>query len=190
MVAQFSDGPWGEVTRLDPGSFTPDFGFARMYFHERAGVNLTWFRAYIPSLGRWLSRDPIGSNNPYSYVGGNPVSFADRLGLVNDSMPDFMGGMRIYSDEEYGQIRQWWTSYHPGETAVVGFYMSMAGLGSELAMAGTAGGRILTHTILIQPIMQGLCRHFCRRQSRLTCSTFASKPVIFTNRTHEVKPHL
>jgi RHS repeat-associated protein len=73
--------PGGEVTRLDHGNFTPDIGFAGMCQHSRSGLNLTRFRAYAPSLGRWLSRDPLGLGNMYGYAGGNPISFVDPLGL-------------------------------------------------------------------------------------------------------------
>ncbi|WP_133719247.1 RHS repeat-associated core domain-containing protein [Methylocaldum gracile] len=41
-------------------------------------------RYYNPSIGRFTQRDPAGfvdGLNPYAYVGNNPVSFTDPLGL-------------------------------------------------------------------------------------------------------------
>ncbi|MCQ8130829.1 RHS repeat-associated core domain-containing protein, partial [Methylomonas rivi] len=41
-------------------------------------------RSYDPGLGRFAQRDPAGfadGINPYAYVGNNPVSFSDPLGL-------------------------------------------------------------------------------------------------------------
>ena len=45
---------------------------------------LTHFRAYDQELGRWLSADPLGEAggmNLYGYVGNNPISFVDPMGL-------------------------------------------------------------------------------------------------------------
>lgn len=61
------------------------FGYAGMAQHEASGLNLTWYRAYNPVAGRWLSRDPIeeeGGINLYAYVSGNPITKSDPVGLV------------------------------------------------------------------------------------------------------------
>lgn len=84
IVAQYDFDPFGRATKLS-GSFDADFQYAGYYMHAPSGLNLTMFRAYNPTQGRWLSRDPLeeaGGVNPYDYVGGNPISFADPLGLV------------------------------------------------------------------------------------------------------------
>ena len=42
------------------------------------------YRQYMPSIGRWLTRDPMGEvagANLYAYVGNNPISNNDPLGL-------------------------------------------------------------------------------------------------------------
>jgi RHS repeat-associated protein len=58
-----------------------------MFYNTDSGLYLTQFRGYDPVAGRWLSRDPIGegsdlAGNLYAYVGGNPVSYVDPLGLA------------------------------------------------------------------------------------------------------------
>ena len=52
---------------------------------ENDGTGLYYYRAryYHPGFGRFVSADPIalaGGNNLYSYVDGNPITYADPLG--------------------------------------------------------------------------------------------------------------
>ena len=45
-------------------------------------------RYYSATLGRWISRDPLGDlggANVYAYVGNNPTNFTDYLGLASAS---------------------------------------------------------------------------------------------------------
>jgi RHS repeat-associated protein len=63
-----------------------DLGYAGMWTNGDSGLNLTHYRAYNPTAGRWLSRDPLGEGsdegaNLYAYVGGDPVNLIDPLGL-------------------------------------------------------------------------------------------------------------
>src|ERR1700730_1653619 len=62
----------------------PDFAFTGHYYHARSGLYLAPYRAYNPSIGRWLSRDPLGEKgglNLYAYVGNDPVNRVDPFGL-------------------------------------------------------------------------------------------------------------
>jgi RHS repeat-associated protein len=87
MGLPFGDGwtCWGnQAWNSGPLHFTGD---------ERdteSNLDHTWFRQYSSAQGRWTTPDPyLGSmdlSNPqslnrYAYVGGNPVTFIDPLGL-------------------------------------------------------------------------------------------------------------
>jgi RHS repeat-associated protein len=59
IVARYSYDPYGRVT-LVSGSNLASFQYAGMYMHQASGLYLTDYRAYDPTTGRWLSRDPDG----------------------------------------------------------------------------------------------------------------------------------
>jgi len=80
----YSYDPYGKP--LQGTAPTTDFVYAGMFYNADSGLYLTQYRGYDPVAGRWLSRDPIGeatdpAGNLYAYVGGNPVSETDALGL-------------------------------------------------------------------------------------------------------------
>ena len=58
VVAHYEYDPYGQVTQT-VGTLSSDFQYAGYFYHAPSGLNLTLYRAYSPSLGRWLSRDPI-----------------------------------------------------------------------------------------------------------------------------------
>ena len=64
-----------------------------MFNHTPSRLGLTWFRAYDPNVGRWVSRDPLGemtdpAGNLYAYVGNAPLSKVDLLGLAEIPNPN------------------------------------------------------------------------------------------------------
>lgn len=66
------------------GTVASDIGYAGYFTHAVSGLDFAMYRAYDPAHARWLNRDPIGEAggvNLYEYVGGNPGTFADPLGL-------------------------------------------------------------------------------------------------------------
>lgn len=63
-------------TPLKPSPLLLALAFVLFISAARAG--------YDPTIGRWLSRDPIGEDgglNLYTYVGNNPIYWTDPLGL-------------------------------------------------------------------------------------------------------------
>ncbi len=79
-----NDVSLGTGSQNQGAALYPDFSYTGHYYHSRSGLYLTLYRVYNPSLGRWLSRDPIGEQgglNLYNYVDNNPLRLSDPLGL-------------------------------------------------------------------------------------------------------------
>jgi RHS repeat-associated protein len=105
-----------------------DIRYAGMFYHQDSGLYLTHYRAYDPRTGRWLSRDPLGEiagTNLYAYVGGNPISYSDPLGLFE-------------MDDVYGFVYDL-TGWAPSQGAV-DFW---SGFGDALSGGGTNAVRDL-----------------------------------------------
>jgi RHS repeat-associated protein len=94
MAAQTGSGASVSATReydafggvaSSSGSWQGPFGAAGAFGYqtEASGLHLLGHRYYDASLGRFLSRDPIGDgSNWYAYCGNDPVAFADPAGEV------------------------------------------------------------------------------------------------------------
>ena len=120
VVWEVSHAPFGEATAS--GSVEQPYRFPGQYADPEAGFSYNYFRSYDPSVGRYLQSDPIGLAggwNTYAYVGGNPLRFADPLGLdfgffVNPELADGNGHTTLYYQDGSSQ----WYSYDQGATGV------------------------------------------------------------------------
>ena len=55
--------------------------------HNAGGLYYLRARYYDPTIGRFLSQDPVPAGNAYPYVGGNPVNLTDPSGLCALGLP-------------------------------------------------------------------------------------------------------
>lgn len=72
-----------EVSAGQAGYVDEAFAFTGRLFDKATGLQNNLNRWYDPSIGRWLSEDPIGLGpdaNPYRYVGNSPINFTDPSG--------------------------------------------------------------------------------------------------------------
>ena len=74
--------PFGET--LPTGSITLNNRFPGQVYDLESGLSYNYFRDYDSGTGRAIESDPLGlpgGISTYGYVRGNPLSFADPLGL-------------------------------------------------------------------------------------------------------------
>ncbi len=101
-VWSWNPDPYGAVApNQNPygyGTFIYNLRFPGQYYQAETALNYNYFRDYDPQTGRYLESDPIGLGggiNTYAYVGGNPISLIDPLGLEGLPIP-IMGPLPIY----------------------------------------------------------------------------------------------
>ena len=108
--AMFEYGPFGEPLRVTgPAAAAMPLRFSTMYEDDVTGDRKYLFREYAPSLGRWLSRDPVGEwggQNFCAFVGNNPANYYDLFGLEAELGPLTPDGQHI---DDQGSI---WKDRH------------------------------------------------------------------------------
>jgi len=87
VTARYEYGPFGELLRATgPLARLNPYLFSTKFYDWETGYYYYGYRYYDPIAGRWLSRDPLGERggaNLYNFVGNQPVSRFDPVGLLD-----------------------------------------------------------------------------------------------------------
>jgi RHS repeat-associated protein len=88
------------------GTFVYHLRLPGQYFDTETALHYNYFRNYDPQIGRYLESDPVGLKagvNTYAYVGGNPLSYTDVLGLIRRCME--LWSFRDYESKDWSTIQ-------------------------------------------------------------------------------------
>lgn len=98
------------------GTFNFNLRFRGQYYDKETGLAYNRFRDYDASAGRYIQSDLIGlygGINTYGYVGGNPLGYADSLGLdyhtkQNGDTVTVSMTIGIYGTGATNELAQFW----------------------------------------------------------------------------------
>lgn len=98
-VTNYTYGPYGATISDVRNSNSQQYS-GRENDSPGSSQGLYYYRAryYVPGIGRFISRDTLGwasgQTNTYAYVGDNPISFIDPMGLeASQSFENFSAGL-------------------------------------------------------------------------------------------------
>jgi RHS repeat-associated protein len=85
--SRYEYGPFGETLQAS-GSWASNnsFRYSTKYWDTESDLSYFGYRYYNPSVGRWVSRDPLGEaggHNLYRPFENQPMNFVDSDGLQN-----------------------------------------------------------------------------------------------------------
>ena len=85
IAASYQYDPFGNLIKSE-GAYADDnpFRFSTKFQDDETGLIYYGFRYYSPSLGRWISRDPIEEDDGfllYGFVTNRPLNYFDPNGL-------------------------------------------------------------------------------------------------------------
>jgi len=118
--------PFGELIRASgPLAQANPFRFSTKYWDQESDLVYYGFRYYSPSLGRWISRDPIDEDdgpNIYAFIRNAGVNNFDPLGMSSGTAADneaaMAGGEGMGSGSggqavrQLGRIREWMDNFN------------------------------------------------------------------------------
>ena len=132
VVERYDYSAFGMPCVLTP-AFEPrsgnqsDFDWKFLFHAEFADDVTGWmnygYRSYVPLLGRWLARDPIGEwsrSNVYGFVSNSPLGSIDLHGL-DQIKGNLYGDWEIDQSEEHGMILPGGMAIAPRSTVTITF---------------------------------------------------------------------
>lgn len=96
-----------EITAGQASGF--NLGFPGQYFDSEDGLYYNGYRDYDATLGRYIESDPtglLGGVNTYAYVGNNPITGVDPLGLCKCTKAQQIAAQIASAFQDQGEAAQ------------------------------------------------------------------------------------
>jgi RHS repeat-associated protein len=91
VAAAYQYDPFG-VPRGPANTLSQPMQFSTKPYDEKTGLSYYGYRFYSPTMGRWITRDPIGEEggtNLYEFVENNPINLIDPDGRFAFVIPAY-----------------------------------------------------------------------------------------------------
>ena len=77
LTDSYQYDPWGQLLRSQGTTYNPYRYVGTYGVRWDVAAGMYWMRArwYYPTVGRFISRDPLRTYNSYAYAGDNPVQY-------------------------------------------------------------------------------------------------------------------
>ena len=129
------------------GTLDQPFGFSTKRYDAGTGLSYYGYRFYAPTIGKWLTRDPLGEAggiNLYGFCLNDPVNWFDPLGLEVLS-PEMIENF-IPENPQYTwpDLSQWTTPDYDSMNAQINWWIDTSGI--EDAMNAGPSHPIHWHT--------------------------------------------
>ncbi len=155
---------FGEVTRYGESTGNP-WGFSSKRLDEETGLIYFGKRYYLPSIGRWISQDPLGtpeSFNRYAYALNQPLSRIDPQGLFSfgelwDTLVNELQSLSISGYQIFHSLKNKLnfddfirpTLGQVGEAILGGGFLQLAGFYQDASESGVHGKAELNDKVRI-----------------------------------------
>lgn len=106
----YAGNPFGEDAPVSNAGYTLNLRSPGQYFDAASGLNYNINRDYEPATGRYIQSDPIGLDggvSTYLYVGGDPLSYVDPLGLCMMSPDGWSWGAKNPGEDKVPSGPKW-----------------------------------------------------------------------------------
>ena len=126
VVEHHHYAPFGRAASYGPGAGARTFEARR----EVAGLVLMQARMYDPTVGRFLSPDPVLQLvNQYAYAQGNPIDYVDANGAFSMTRAEFKAALELTAAMAAG------VATLPATSVVVGAYATSIALSTVMVVA-------------------------------------------------------